>query len=269
MKYEVNHRTFHYDAEGKRIIGEPDIRLDHDIDLTLGLPWHEKGFTIEKLFDEDHYRRFCDAVHTLLISLWQRAGLSVTDQFDLARYHQVATSWEDHLRAVHLTKLLPVEAFPVPITWLENRVSDIIGQKLHVHNPFDNQRVFHFRVIRPQSSDNNPLHRDVWLEDYQDCLNLYIPIAGSNDQSALILAPGSHRWPESDIERTESGAVINGVRFNVPAVTDILRPYQLERPSPGENEFLLFSPYLIHGGAANQNTDVTRISIEIRLWKAS
>jgi len=33
------------------------------------------------------------------------------------------------------------------------------------------------------------------------------------------------------------------------------------------NQVLVFSPYLIHGGAVNLNSNETRISIEIRLWK--
>ena len=34
-----------------------------------------------------------------------------------------------------------------------------------------------------------------------------------------------------------------------------------------ENEVMLFSPYLVHGGGYNFNADVTRISLEIRFWK--
>jgi hypothetical protein len=75
-------------------------------------------------------------------------------------------------------------------------MSELLNQELIVCNPYDDQRVFHFRVIRPLSGDNNPLHRDVWLEDYKDCINLYIPIAGSNALSSLIIAPQSHRWSE-------------------------------------------------------------------------
>jgi ectoine hydroxylase-related dioxygenase (phytanoyl-CoA dioxygenase family) len=111
------------------------------------------------------------------------------------------------------------------------------------------------------------LHRDVWLEDYESCINLYIPIAGSNALSSLILLPESHYWPESRIERTMSGAHINGIKFNVPAVTAIDGDFTIERPDPQENEMLLFSPYLIHGGAINLNTNKTRISIELRLWR--
>jgi ectoine hydroxylase-related dioxygenase (phytanoyl-CoA dioxygenase family) len=82
-----------------------------------------------------------------------------------------------------------------------------------------------------------------------------------------MVVPGSHLWPESIVERTVGGAIINGIKFNVPAVTAIKDNFTVVRPSPGANEVLVFSPYLIHGGAINSSLDQTRISIEIRLWK--
>jgi ectoine hydroxylase-related dioxygenase (phytanoyl-CoA dioxygenase family) len=39
------------------------------------------------------------------------------------------------------------------------------------------------------------------------------------------------------------------------------------RPNPSENEVLVFSPYLVHGGGYNTNIDITRISLEMRFWK--
>ena len=36
------------------------------------------------------------------------------------------------------------------------------------------------------------------------------------------------------------------------------------RPNPQNDEFILFSPYLIHGCSSNTNADTTRMSIEIR-----
>jgi ectoine hydroxylase-related dioxygenase (phytanoyl-CoA dioxygenase family) len=41
----------------------------------------------------------------------------------------------------------------------------------------------------------------------------------------------------------------------------------LIRPNPKENEVMLFSPYLVHGGGYNFNADVTRISLEMRFWE--
>jgi hypothetical protein len=267
MKYTVNNVTLEYESIGQRQWGEPVTLLNNDKDISEGTHWSEIGFTIEKLFDEPLFTTFKNSTHDLLIELWKKASLNVTSSFSLSQYHKIAFTREQHLAAVENTKLIDVKHFPVHIKLLEERISDICKKKLIVKNPFDGLSAFHFRVIRPQQPDNNPLHRDVWLDDYKNCLNLYIPITGSNEKSSLVIIPGSHHWPESRIERTKAGAEINGVRFNVPAVTAIKGHVEYLRPNPQQNEVLVFSPYLIHGGSLNLNHDSTRISIEVRLWE--
>jgi hypothetical protein len=267
MKYKVNDSIIQYETTGLRAYGEHIVLLDGSIDLTKNCPWADDGFSLEQLFEDSFQREFQSASHSLLLKLWREAGLVVADDFDLDQYHLKVASWEDHLKMVDKTKLLSTSDFPIDIKLLEQRISSICGEDLMVKNPFDDQSVFHFRVIRPNSNDNNPLHRDVWLADYKDCINLYIPIAGSNGLSSLTIIPGSHRWPESRLERTAEGALINNVRFNVPAVTSIVGDYNVVRPNPTQNQVLLFSPYLVHGGASNLNQNQTRISIEVRLWK--
>jgi hypothetical protein len=267
MKYIVNNKTISYDAQGKTIRGKEEILLNNAVDLTAKTRWHEAGFSIEKLFSSMVYPAFENATYDLLLHLWRDAGLKISDSLSLDQYHTLTTTTDQHMAAVDKTKLLSVEDFPLGVGEVVNRISDICQLPLVAKNPFDGQSIFHFRVIRPNSIDNNPLHRDVWLEDFDNCINLYIPVAGSNEHSSLIILPGSHLWPESRVERTEAGAVINGIKFNVPAITAIDGQYPIVRPDPGENEVLIFSPYLIHGGSVNFNTDKTRISIEMRLWK--
>lgn len=267
MEYTVNGKRISYDTAGERSWGEESVLLERAVDLTASTSWRSKGFKIETFLDQETFELFVKQTHALLLDCWTKAGLEPSADFRLDQYHSLVKDFKQHLSAVDKTKLLSVEEFPIPIKTLEDRVSEICGLPLEVRNPYDGQKVFHFRVIRPQQWDNNPLHRDIWLPDYDDCINLYIPIAGSNERSSLIIVPGSHLWPESRIERTVSGAEINEVRYNVPAVTSIKGTYSIERPDPGTNQLLVFSPYLIHGGAVNLNKDETRISIEIRLWK--
>ncbi len=83
----------------------------------------------------------------------------------------------------------------------------------------------------------------------------------------MPLVRGSHRWKESQIECTVEGARVNGMTFTVPSVVGAAYPLALERPDPGPNELLVFSPYLIHGGAFNQQADRTRVSLEMRVWR--
>lgn len=267
MKYTVNDTVLSYNAAGDKSFGKNEVLASKAIDLTKNTLWHQTGFVIEQLFDQDRYKVFSSETNDLLKRLWRRSGLSMNDDLPLQFYHQIATTREQHLAAVELTKLIAIREFPGGIEHIESRISEICKTDLVAKNPFDGQSVFHFRVIRPNSGDNNPLHRDVWLEDYADCINLYIPVCGSNAKSSLIMIPGSHLWSEARVERTTSGAMINGVKFNVPAVTGIAGEYEAVRPDPSENEVLVFSPYLVHGGAVNLNQHLTRISIELRLWK--
>lgn len=249
-------------------MSESDKILLHEaIDLTAHLPWGKQGFSIEQLYSAEEYVAFQSQTRSLLLQCWERAGFLIPANFALEQYHILAPDFETHLKAVEQTKLLPTHQFPFGLEALEKRVSEILSIPVQVLNPWDQASVFHFRVIRPHSHDNNPLHRDVWLEDYDNCINLYIPVAGSNELSSLTLIPGSHHWPESRVERTEKGALIEGIQFNVPAVTKIHGSDPIIRPNPQPNEVLIFSPYLLHGGAVNLNTDTTRISIEVRLWK--
>jgi len=217
--------------------------------------------------NEQAFEKFEKETKRLLFFLWRKAGISVPDGFQLEQYHTLTSDRNSHLAAVDKTKLLSVSDFPIPILEIEGRISEICETPLIAKNPFDQQSIFHFRIVRPHSNDNNPLHRDVWLKDYANCINLYIPIAGSNDLSSLSIIPGSHCWRESRIERTQEGALLDGVQYNVPAVTDIRGDYEIVRPNPKRNEVLVFSPYLIHGGAINLNPNQTRISVELRLWK--
>jgi hypothetical protein len=267
MEYCVNKINLKYEVTGPRHWGEDRTLLREGRDLTTATHWHESGFTIEELFDPETYETFSEHAKSLLINCWKNAGLIVDSSFNPDQYHTLTKDFQAHLNAVEKTKLLQVSDFPVPVQQIEERISEICKVSLVARNPFDGQSIFHFRVIRPMLADNNPLHRDVWLEDYDDCINLYIPLAGSNEYSSLILIPGSHLWPESRIEKTDSGALIGGVKFNVPAVTALQGSYTVERPNPLANQVLVFSPYLIHGGAVNLNTDRTRVSIEMRLWK--
>jgi len=269
MKYDLNKNKITYQVEGKRIIGNETVLLHEAIDLTHGKNWSADGFTVQKFLEDESFFKFKQKTRELLISLWKESGLLINSDFELDQYHAQANRKELHLAAVEKSKLLHVSVFPLAIEIIEQRISEICGVSLIAKNPFDNQSVFHFRVIRPNSNDNNPLHRDVWLEDYANCINLYIPIAGSNSNSSLAIIPGSHYWPENKIERTEGGAEVSGTKFNVPAVTSINENFKIIRPDPKENEVLIFSPYLIHGGSVNLNPDQTRISIELRLWKKS
>jgi ectoine hydroxylase-related dioxygenase (phytanoyl-CoA dioxygenase family) len=152
---------------------------------------------------------------------------------------------------------------------VNKRISAIIGFDVTTKAKHVDMNNFFLRIVRPQNfQDNNPPHRDVWLDRLRDAVNIYAPICGSNEQSALGLVPGSHLLKESEIERTVQGAILNGTSYTVPCVISINKEIpKLIRPNPLENEVMLFSPYLVHGGGYNFNENQTRMSLEMRFWK--
>ena len=113
--------------------------------------------------------------------------------------------------------------------------------------------------------DNNPPHRDIYISRLRDALNLYFPVCGSTKKSSLGIIPQSHRWMESDISKINS-PIINGYKYNVDFIAN--KEKIIRHMSNNDDEFLLFSPYIIHGGAPNFNDKShTRISLEIRFWR--
>ena len=60
----------------------------------------------------------------------------------------------------------------------------------------------------------------------------------------------------------------NNLKFSVPIVVKTSPDLKLIRPNPKNNELMIFSSYLIHGGAKNENKSTTRVSIELRFWRS-
>ncbi len=268
MKIKLNNQTVHFNVEGARAFGADTVLLQNHDDLTDATHWKDQGFVVAPLLEETLFQQFQKGMENQLRHFLHATHLTDDPNFPLTQYHHlVHSNYQKHLEVVNKAKLIENSHFPIDVAVLEERLSEICEVQIRNTNPYNKEKVFHFRIIRPDSNDNNPLHRDVWLEEYHDCINIYVPICGSNPRSSLTLIPGSHWWKESFVQKTIQGARVNGVQFNVPAITEVKKKFQVIRPDPKLNEILVFSPYLIHGGAVNLNPDTTRISLEMRFWR--
>jgi hypothetical protein len=258
-----------YQVEGQTSWGDARVLLDEDDDLIVGRPWAPDGFVVAPFLAPDAIGRIVDGVRALLMARIRDAGIEVPDAFALDRYHEVVTTDEAHRRVSERGPwCYGIADLPVPVESINARISEILGAPVSTRPPHTEfPEHFCIRVVRPRSRDNNPPHRDVWLDRLRHGVNIYAPLAGSSSRSSLPLIQGSHRWSEADIERTTAGALVGGVSFTVPAVVGARHPLALVRPDPGPNEVLVFSPYLIHGGAFNQQADRTRVSLEMRFWR--
>lgn len=267
LDYDDEQVTFA--VEGETAVGGPEVLLDGDDDLTASQSWAPDGFTVAPFLSPDEFARLSDGIRTTLRARIAASGIAVPHEFALDRYHHLVTTDEAHaVVSARGPWCHPVSDLAVPVDRISARVSEILGVTVSTtppHSEFPEH--FCYRVVRPRSRDNNPPHRDVWLDRLRHAVNIYVPFAGSTPRSSLPLVRGSHRWKESEIERTTDGARVNGMTFTVPSVVGAAYPLRLERPDPGPNEVLVFSPYLIHGGAFNQQADTTRVSLEMRFWR--
>lgn len=271
MKYRISGQDVEVEISGETILGRNLCLLDWDDDLTLDCSWRDKGFVVEKFLDHELFSTLYDAISDLVLEGLLKSGSKENlDEFTLERYHDFCTDQKTHLDVIQfLRKRAPIENFPLDFHVFDEKVSDICGKKVSCKS--DKQVAsgyFFVRLVRPSPfRDNNPPHKDAWLNHLRNGLNLYLPLAGSDENSSLSLVPGSHLWSELDIPRTESGAMVDGNRYTVPSAVMPDGSMNMVRPIVKTGDAMLFSPYLIHGGAINFNSNKTRVSLEMRFWK--
>jgi len=152
--------------------------------------------------------------------------------------------------------------------YIEKIISEILNEPVKIFNDD-----LWFRICRPSkisNNDYNPCHRDVYLDFYRNIVNIYLPVVGSNDNSALKILPESHKWNENKTIVTKGGAFFKNTnkKYSVDAIVASKNKLELIRPNPSETQMMLFSPYLIHGCSDNNNDETTRISLEVRFIKS-
>lgn len=198
-------------------------------------------------------------------------NLEVGDSFKLENYHKVIIENNiDHdafIKKNGRNLNLGLESHPFLIELIK------IAEKSTSQNLKIFRNKIEFRVVRPGSKDNNPLHRDHWFPYFTPLLNIYLPLSGSYFNSSLALVPFSHKWTDQEIIPTLSYDDIlkgkktlkeNGVKTSVPKIKETSKDIFKHRPDVLEGDFMLFSPMCVHGGGSNEGFE-TRFSLEIRL----
>jgi hypothetical protein len=270
VNYKLGDHEIALELIGKTIKGADEVILLKDENLIENTSWQNEGYSIEDFVFSADFTTLKDGIKLLISEKIIEAGGEIDTAFELENYHLYVDN-ELHLKVAKLIQSgWNISHFPIDMNIVNQRITDIIGITVSTKAKHVDMNNFFLRIVRPQNfQDNNPPHRDVWLDRLRDAVNIYVPICGSNSNSALGLVPGSHLLNESAIERTVEGAILNGTSYTVPCVISILDEMpKLIRPNPKENEVMLFSPYLVHGGGYNFNENTTRMSLEIRFWKS-
>jgi hypothetical protein len=269
IKYTLEEKEIELDLNGETFVGADEVLLFNDENLIENTTWKEEGFNIVRFLEQADFQEIKHGLKNKIKNLIVDSGGEIDANFELDRYHLYVNN-EIHLRiAKSIQWGWNISEFPIDFQLINKRISDVIGKQVSTKAKHIDLNNFFLRIVRPQNfQDNNPPHRDVWIDRLRDAINIYAPICGSNVDSSLGVIPKSHLLKESEIERTADGAVLNGTVYSVPCVISINgeQPH-LIRPNPQENEVMLFSPYMVHGGGYNFNEDITRMSLEVRFWK--
>jgi ectoine hydroxylase-related dioxygenase (phytanoyl-CoA dioxygenase family) len=270
VEYWIDNQRVAFQLEGTTENGPSTVLLESDDNVIRDSGWDDVGYCVALFLAKPLINQLCVGFAALIRAEVEAAGVRTDDGFCLEKYHRLVSD-EQHAAIIKRTRVgFERHQFPIQLELVERRISEICGVSLTVDGANYKGRPFFLRIVRPHKpQDNNPPHRDVWLDHLRDGVNIYFPVAGSNALSSLPVLPGSHKWSEDEIERSVDGARIGGLNFTVPTVTNAKLPLTMTRPNPQSNEVMVFSPYVIHGGAANLNDDLTRVSLEMRLWRRS
>lgn len=272
MKYSIEGKSVRLSLSGASITGNDLCLLDHDDNLIAGCSWESQGYVVASMLDNCAFEVLQKGVFDLVREALLQAGAVLDESFSLDQYHSYCDSQQMHLSVIEFLRgRAAIENFPIDYRLLDDKVSEVCEKQVSCKVQSQIASGFFFiRLVRPMPcQDYNPPHKDVWIDRLRHGLNLYLPLAGSDENSSLALVPGSHLWNESVISRTLPGTHVNGVAFSVPSVVMPDDALKMDRPKVVTGQALLFSPYLIHGGAVNFNRDTTRVSLEMRFWRCA
>lgn len=250
---------------GKKIILSNSVS-----DISFSKSWYKKGYSIYRnVFTKKEFTSLKKKITLTIENILKKEKIN-TKYFSLENYHNFIKDENTHNEIVKMTS----ELFQENIFF---KIDDIIEKlekatKLSLSQFFKNKKMhIIIRIVRPSSSDFNPVHKDIY-DSYDKkkkllkILNFWIPICGVNLNSALTLVPSSHLIPENKILRTYTGAVINNQKYRVNNILSWDGQNELTRVPVKYKSVLAFSSHLIHGLGINYGKS-TRIALEFRLYK--
>ena len=269
-KLNIDNKAYEFKVNGEMFSGNSEVLYNQHDEILKNQDWEDEGYDIVNVFNDKDFKALKDSVKNNIVKGIELAGVEVDyDSFELENYHKYIYKQEDHLKVINHTRNLRNDDFAMRIEDLADKVSKFVNYPLTSHIKELGRSHIQIRISRPESLDINPPHRDGYLSYWEKILNVWIPIAGCNKLSSLPVVSGSHFIPENEIIRTKSkGAYINGNLYHVPCVISTTSGnFNMIRPNPKEKDVLIFTPFLIHGAAVNQNTNTTRVSLELRFDK--
>lgn len=271
ITFRIDDSSHSCEVAGQTVFGGPECLFEADDNLLENAGWRPEGFVVAPFLEAAEMAALRDWVTADVRARLARLAPDLDlGGFAMETLHRTVAGHEEVYAALiaETRKGFGIADFPIDIARVDDRVSELCGTRVRCAHFDPGGPEFNIRIVRPDRNDNNPPHRDVWLDHLRHKVNIYAPLFGSTPESSLPILPGSHLWSESQIERTAQGATVNGLAFSVPCVVGSPNGVVMTRPPVGDDEVMVFSPYTIHGGGVNRTRDRTRVSLEMRFERA-
>ena len=278
LKFLIGKKPITVEVEGDFQLGSEVVLSSCETDITYSQDWYSEGYSIQELFTEDEFESLLKGLTDSVREIVERHSGMNCEGFSLETYHRFVNDDALHFAVVGETRDLFPENFNLNVARIQESLAAKVGMLLTDLDP-NTGRKMHIivRINRPFSNDFNPPHKDIYeaydgaVEGYEQgdlprFMNFWIPIAGVTSKSSLPLAPKSHLIPESKVHRTTEGGVVRGNQYRVRMIAEWGGMSEMERASVEVGQVLMFSGFLIHGLAANEEKDKTRVALEFRLF---
>jgi ectoine hydroxylase-related dioxygenase (phytanoyl-CoA dioxygenase family) len=251
------------------ITGEDVVSIHGSEDLFKESVHENAGYFVRKVLDDSTFELLKKRISIFVKHRVEKILEREISDFTLEKYHTYIQEDSDH------SKIATWEMNVDVLSGIEDKMRTSISESLDASLKLKKilidgrlQEVIGFRIVGPSKNDENPFHRDSWMKQWENTLNVWIPIAGCNKENSLVVVEDSHFWNESRICRTNNGVVYNNKKYKVSAAISTDYNVNLLTPDPQYGEALVFSPHLIHGNARNNSKDTTRVSLELRYERA-
>tara|TARA_B100000029_G_scaffold466165_1_gene501415 strand:+ start:170 stop:1015 length:846 start_codon:yes stop_codon:yes gene_type:complete len=274
--YRIGNKIYSFFYSGKTFKGKNEILLNNQDNLLENTDFNHKGYDVVNFDNSLSHKAMRRFIENFIKKIIKKYSNKKINSFKLEKYH-LFVDLNLHYKIIKIIQKGISFSNAIPRDKLEKFVSNKLNTKVSTlnkrytnkkHKYYLDPRKFNLRIVRPLKNDFNPPHRDGYFDNHAHGVNIYVPIAGSNKKSSLPIFPCSHRINEANVERTHLNTLFNDVKFSVPVIVKTKPKIKLVRPNPKNNQMLIFSSNLIHGGGLNDNKNITRVSIELRFWRS-
>lgn len=273
--FKIGSKNYTFKYSGKTFYGQNKVLLDEQDNLLEKTLFDKNGYGIVNLNKYINFKNIKSLIESIIKKQIKKYTKINLKKFKLEKYHDYV-DLENHYKIIKVISKGINFQKSFQRKKLEKFLSEILQINVSTlnknfrnkkHKFYLDPKKFFLRIVRPNKNDFNPPHRDAYFDNHANGINIFIPIAGSNNKSSLPVFPKSQRINEKNVLRTKLNSKFNNLKFSVPLIVKTKPKIILKRPNPKKGQMMIFSSNLIHGGGINDNKNLTRFSIELRFWR--